>query len=155
MAIPLRERFERKFERTPHGCWIWNAKTKNGGYGIIHVGGRHDGKWLYAHRLSWEFYRDRIPDGLHVLHRCDNPSCVNPDHLFLGTQTENNRDRDRKGRQVAPRGTKNGMAKLDEESIRFIRSSPLSSVKLEKMIGVDHTTICRIRRRERWAHVDA
>ena len=79
------------------GCWVWGGYRNRGGYGFTRVGGRGAPGKL-AHRLSWELHRGPIPNGLHVLHRCDNPSCVRPDHLFLGTNQENIADRIAKGR---------------------------------------------------------
>lgn len=100
------ERFEAKFERQETGCWIWTrAKSSSNGYGKAHFGGRT----LGAHRAAWEIYRGPIPPGLFVLHRCDVPLCVNPDHLFIGTQLDNVTDRESKGR--TSRGAKHATSK--------------------------------------------
>jgi len=87
------DRFFRKVDKTG-SCWNWLAGKDKDGYGKIKIA-RKD---LRAHRVSWEIHNGIIPGGLLVLHRCDNPSCVNPSHLFLGTALDNNRDRDAKGR---------------------------------------------------------
>lgn len=79
------------------GCWLWLGKPDKHGYGRINVGGRA-GKAQFAHRVSWELHRGSIPNGMGVLHHCDTPSCVNPDHLFIGTQSDNMRDARAKGR---------------------------------------------------------
>lgn len=97
----LEERFWAKVD-TSGSCWVWTAnciKDKNGNrrYGLIGAGRRGEGM-LYAHRVSWELHNGPIPKGLKVLHRCDNPQCVNPKHLFLGTQLDNVMDMYRKGR---------------------------------------------------------
>lgn len=83
-------------EHMPHlgACWVWTASKLNSGYGQFGIGG----KLRYAHRLSWEMERGEIPDNLCVLHSCDNPPCVRPEHLFLGTRRENSSDCQRKGR---------------------------------------------------------
>lgn len=91
-----RERsFEDRYTPEPmSGCWLWLDSCDPTGYGTM----LHDGKKQYAHRVSWILQNGPIPPGLHVLHKCDTPSCVNPDHLFAGTALENARDRDAKGR---------------------------------------------------------
>lgn len=91
-----REAFERCVQRGP-GCWLWGGYRNEDGYGVVRVGGR-GAKLTLAHRLSWTLHCGEIPEGLHVLHSCDTPSCVRPDHLFLGSNLDNIRDRQAKGR---------------------------------------------------------
>ncbi len=91
------KRFWSKVDKTS-GCWVWTAgRFKPTLYGAF----QDEGKAKRAHRVSWEMTNGEVPDGLDVLHKCDNPPCVKPDHLFLGTQADNNRDRDSKGRQAS------------------------------------------------------
>lgn len=135
------ELFERRVVRR-EGCWSWSGYTDAHGYARMKVGGRF-GRLRGAHRVSWELYRGPIPVGLNVLHRCDNPICTNPDHLFLGTQADNVADRVAKGRpsgMQAPGarrliGSSNPAAKLTDDEVR--RVAGLASM------GVRHAVIAR------------
>ena len=99
---PLEERFHELYDiDETSGCHVWRGTKTNFGYGQIGRGGRGGGM-LVAHRVGWELANGPIPDGLFVLHRCDNPPCVNPEHLFLGTQKENIADMRAKGRGFGP-----------------------------------------------------
>lgn len=105
----LAERFWSKVHKTEH-CWIWTAGTDQQGYGRIGIGGRRE-PVERAHRVSW-FLRHGTMPSLCVLHKCDNPPCVNPDHLFLGTRTDNAEDKVAKGRATGPTGTANARTKI-------------------------------------------
>lgn len=94
------ERFWSKVnKKTNSGCWEWTARKNDDGYGTIKI----NNKQCYSHRFSWQLFNGFILKGLFVLHKCDNPSCVNPDHLFLGTKKDNAKDRDNKGRGLKGR----------------------------------------------------
>lgn len=122
IAVPLAQKFWEKVLLGP-GCWEWEGQRASNQYGILR-GGR---KCLLAHRVSWELAFG-APGDLSVLHRCDNRGCVRPDHLFLGTQLDNIRDMDAKGRRVnAPSfGEANGSSKLSEGQVREIRALGVS-----------------------------
>lgn len=119
--IPLKKRF---WEKVLIGddCWEWQASRRTWGYGQTGVG---NGKVRTAHRASWELVKGVIPAGLNVLHRCDNPPCVRPDHLFLGTLSDNMQDCAKKGRVKggARKGEKHHKAKLTEAQVTEIRAS--------------------------------
>lgn len=95
---PLPERFWSKVEKTD-ACWLWRGGVKPNGYGRFVIG--HSTQ-VYAHRFAWELTNGAVADGLFVCHHCDTPLCVRPDHLFLGTHTENMRDMLAKGRHFTP-----------------------------------------------------
>lgn len=141
----MQERFERHFIPEPNsGCWLWTAGGVKFGYGMFNV--THE-KAVPAHRVAWEIYRGPIPEGAFILHKCDTPACVNPNHLRLGTQGDNMRDMVRKGR--APRNR----AKLSAEAVRDIRSSTLSGAALANKHGVSASTVSRTRLRQTSGHV--
>jgi hypothetical protein len=147
------ERFKR-FLIKSDGCWKWSGK-KNNGYGVLSKGSRKDGYFL-AHRFSWELYnKQKIPEGMFVMHKCDNPECCNPDHLMIGTPKENTQDMIAKGRKrvVAPLGTENGKSVLNEEKVRFIRSSDLPHAKLAKLLEVSPSCVRGVRIGRTWAHI--
>lgn len=94
----LQQRLLKRVRRLMTGCWIWTGSTKPNGYGNINVAG----KTLMTHRAAWLAFKGEIPNGMQVCHHCDTPACVNPDHLFLGSQKDNMDDMDAKGRRVVP-----------------------------------------------------
>lgn len=139
----------------PNGCWLWIGGHGARGYPHFYA----KGKTLLAHRVSWELHRGPIPKGLDVCHNCptgDNPLCVNPDHLFLGTHTENMLDMLRKGRRRCW-GEKARTAKLSESQVSEIRSrwrsGSVNQQELAIEYGVRQTTISRIVLGQSWKHL--
>jgi hypothetical protein len=133
-------------------CWLWTGHRGSNGYGRIKV----SGKVQMAHRMAWEIENGSIPEGLCVLHRCDNPSCVRPDHLFLGTHRDNAIDREMKGRGSKQRGEERGSAKLTNQDIPRIRElcdNGVTQRAAARIYGVAQSTIGEIVRREKWSHV--
>lgn len=143
-------KFKDKFNIDPNGCWIWNKFKLKSGYGTT----AQNKKTYLAHRLSYLLHVGMIPKGLWVLHKCDNPSCVNPDHLFLGTHQDNTDDKVSKGRQL--RGDSHNMSKLTEDEITAIREFPKfrgAGVILAKRYDVTPSMISYIRNGKSWKHL--
>lgn len=132
----------------PDECWEWPGARTPRGYGRVTFRGRVK----YAHRLSHEAFIGPLADGELACHACDNPPCWNPAHLFAGSHTDNNRDRQAKGR--SQRGEGHYAAKLTEDDVRAIRASDLSGPALGERYGVSPFTIYKILDRRSWAHVD-
>ena len=156
--VPIHKRFNRFILMGPNNCWPWSGSRDRAGYGELGTGSKLDGTrgLIKAHRCSWELHRGPIPEGLQVLHHCDNPPCVNPDHLFLGTPRDNSDDKISKGRQNAPRGEAHHRAKLTWEDVRRIRAIHTDryglypTKRLMAEYHVDKSTIQGIMRRKIW-----
>ena len=150
----LEERLWRKVEKT-EGCWNWLGGKRANGYGQIQEGGKGS-RGLLPHRVSYELANGPIPDGLVVMHSCDNPSCVNPAHLTVGTYKDNMDDMAAKGRRKPgrPIGDRNFNAKLDEDMVRFIRANPQRGHKdLADELGVKPNTVRGVRIGRTWTHI--
>jgi hypothetical protein len=156
----IEQRFWSKVYKTDT-CWLWLASKNKPGYGYFNTTSK---KCVRAHRFAWELsHHKKIPEGVCVLHHCDNPPCVNPAHLYLGTQAVNMADMIRRGRSAAgrpncrTRGEHSGMAKLNEEQVRAIRiayaAGKISQGTLARRYGVDQTLVSLVVKRKCWAHV--
>ena len=151
-----RDRFWSKVHET-NGCWVWLASTNSDGYGLFWIGTRIE----HSHRMAWVFTNGPIPTRMCVLHRCDNPSCCNPEHLFLGTHADNMRDMANKGRGVGASqpGPCNPMAKLTWGKVRMMRAMQASdryqTQELADIFKVDSGHIRNIICGHRWKQRDA
>lgn len=127
------------------GCWLWTGNG-NERYGTLKV----HGKPTMAHRYSWALHYGPIPDGLNVCHKCDVTFCVNPAHLFLGTQADNHADMVAKGRRASFAGVKNGRAKLTPPQVEAIRNDPRTYSKISVEYGVSSGMVGHIKRGLSW-----
>lgn len=153
--------FERFFRYAQKGqsendCWKWTAAKNLKGYGKIGTAGKGS-KIEGAHRVSWMIHNNqKIPDGMFILHSCDNPECTNPLHLRVGTRSENMKDmydRARQGNRKLPIGESNNKAVLTHEKVTYIRSSPKTNGQLADELGVSKTCIRLARIGETWRHI--
>ena len=152
--------FDEQLETCENGCRVWTRRKNEKGYGRLRL---RNGKMGYANRVALERKLSRpIGDGLCALHSCDNPSCCNPDHLREGTNAENMKERQTKGRQsrgearsVLFRGEKNGASKLTEEQINDIieRKGTVTQASLATKYGIYQSTISKIQLGLRWKHI--
>lgn len=136
-------------------CWVWTGCRDRHGYGQFKPPAPVK-KLIGAHRMSWMIANSEVPAGLHVCHRCDNRACVNPAHLFVGTNADNVRDRQQKGRTKSVRGEEHPGAKIGAVEVVAIREmvkqgAPQSEVSAR--FGIGNTQVGRIARRAEWRHV--
>ena len=150
------ERFWRFVNKnTNNQCWEWIGK-KTGNYGGFSIGAKKLGSVL-AHRFSWTMHNNKeIPKGMVIMHLCDNPLCVNPDHLSVGTYMENTHDMLKKGRHtyIAHTGEKNGKSVLNEKIVREIRQSDMNHAELGRFYNVSTSCIRGVRSGRTWSHVE-
>jgi hypothetical protein len=150
-----RARFWAKVDKSGE-CWLWLGGKAHRGHGRVKWGGR----FRPAHRIAYELLVGPVPEGLCVLHNCpggDNPACVRPSHLWLGSKTDNNRDRDAKGRTAHQKGSAHGLSKLTEDDVRLIRQRRADGATLTAIaaeFGVIFQNISLIVNRKAWRHVE-
>jgi hypothetical protein len=151
----ISERFWTKVD-TSGDCWTWTGSKDKNGYGriSIYMGNNVTIPYL-AHRKAWELTNGNIAQGMHLCHKCDNPSCVNPAHMFVGTHDDNMRDMRDKGRMNPGHvfGEKHGCAKLTEDQIRSIRKSPEKPIKIAERFGISRRHASDIKSGKSWKHV--
>ncbi len=140
----IKKRFENKFTQDPNsGCWIWNASLFKTGYGAFKIAK----KTQRAHRVSWELANGEIPKGALVCHKCDVRACVNPEHLFLGSAADNNRDMIDKGRSPTAKLTLKQVIEIKE-----LRNEGFLLKELALIFGVSKPLVCNIINKRRWKH---
>jgi HNH endonuclease len=148
MRQKVLERFLSKVIRTEHGCWLWIGAKVPKGYGQFKIGE----KVYRAHRVAYELFKEEVPEGMFVLHSCDNPSCVNPDHLFVGTNSDNIQDSFDKGRSSNV-GELHPGHKLTEDDVLHILGSDKSNEELAAEYDVDRASIYKIRTGRSWSYM--
>lgn len=153
--VPLEDRFwEYVGRKTEGGCVLWAGGLNQTGYGVLYSSVANKTVSHYAHRVAYELMVGPIPEGLFILHRCDNPPCVNPVHLRAGTQLENIADRNMKGRQA--KGYGHGHSKLTDPEVLSIRARFAAGERVASIARdtrLDFSTVHGIVRRKSWKHV--
>lgn len=153
MARSLADRFWSKVAiGVPDECWEWTGGRHAKGYGCFRIGQ----KYFRSSRISWQLHTGVPPGAFGVLHKCDNPACCNPAHLFLGTQADNVKDMTAKGRRVDHLGEKHGRAKLDDSTVLEIRARLERNERTSDLalcFGVSDSTISGIKTGSTWRHL--
>lgn len=138
--------FWKHYEVDSNGCWVWNLTPDKDGYGTLKYKNKSK---FYAHRAAYELAIGPIPEGLLVLHKCDNRLCINPEHLYIGTHEDNMRDVRERNRR---KGDKSGNRKLTQEQVNEIRASKDNNGVLGRRYGVSRKHVYRIKRYLNWAN---
>ena len=150
MAKTLLERFMTKFVKT-ETCWLWTGALNDKGYGWFNTTSSRPAKPDRASRVAYRLFIGEIPKGMCVCHKCDNPKCVNPDHLFLGTRRDNMIDKISKNRM--PIGESTSWSKLTEQQVREIRESTDYQYVIAEKYGICQQSVSSIKRGINWKHL--
>ena len=157
MARSLSDRFRSRLREEPSGCLVWTGARTSDGYGNIRVGHGASRRMVGAHRVAWELKNGPVPQGMEVMHSCDNPPCVRTEHLTLGTHQENLQDAASKGRTGKARGEGHGRTHLRNEDVQSIRrlaiAGGISLRHLGRRFGVSKSTAHRIVTGQGWESV--
>lgn len=152
--VPPEKRFWAKVKKgDPAQCWIWMGTLGHKGHGTFRVNSK---KNEGAHRFSYQSIYGEIPKGMCICHSCDNPSCVNPLHLWVGTRSDNNTDRANKGRSACGEGEYNNLSKLKNSQVIRIREllkEGWTQCKIAEIFGVSQSQISHIKLGKAWSHV--
>lgn len=141
----LYQRFDDSYIPEPNsGCWLWEKSLSIDGYGKIWV----KNQMRSANRVSFERYKHKLTNNEYALHKCDNPSCVNPDHLFCGSKSDNNKDRMNKGR--SSRGCKHHQSKLSNQEVLGIFNDTRRIIDIAISYNISQSTICDIKAKRTW-----
>lgn len=144
------DRFESKFIPEPmSGCWLWDASQNRDGYGNF----RFRDKILNAHRVAWYIYRGAIPRGVQVLHKCDIRSCVNPQHLYLGSQRDNVLDCENRKRARHPKGDQHKNAKISEKQAIYIFWDSRPQHEIARDYKISQPLVSSIKNQKAWTHI--
>jgi Autographiviridae endonuclease len=141
-----RQQFNARWIANENGCWIWHGAPRNG-YGQLET----QSQAKYAHRIAWQLFKGPIPTGKIVCHKCDVRICVNPEHLFLGSQQDNMNDCKSKGRM--PRGVARKGTKLTPAQVLAIREDPRAQTAIGRDYGIHQMQVSRIKRKTRWTYL--
>ena len=147
------ERLNKYVDKESSSCWLWLGSVRSSGYGYFRRTENGIVVRKSAHRYFYTEYKGEIPEGLYILHTCDNPLCVNPEHLYAGTAKQNAQDREGRQRGQHVKGENQGSSKLTDQDILNIRASSDSQRKLAKQYNVSQHTIWCIVNHITWRHV--
>ena len=151
-ALPTKEQLDERMDKDSHprGCWVWMSTLDKLGRAVCNI----NYKVRRAHRCVWEVYVSPIPEGKQCLHHCDNKYCVNPEHLYIGTHTDNMRDI-WKRKPIDRHGERAPKSKLKDSQVRYIRwkKGAMTGKQLAQQFGITHQSVYDIWNRKTWTHI--